>query len=85
VNDYSNYTDQDRSRMKYYLPELEEKLIKYPKSITLKNAIVHIRKILDLPKTIDSIDPVKAIEKEISLHMNGQRLTNGVGKGRSQI
>jgi hypothetical protein len=85
MDNYQDYTEQDRARMRYYLPELEEKLIKYPKSIALKNAIVHIRKILGLPKTVDPIDPTRAIEKEMSLHMRRQILINGIGKGKSQL
>lgn len=84
MDDYSNYTEQDRSRMRYYLKSMEEKFIKHPQSYTLRNGIAHIRKVLGLPKTVDPIDPVKAIEREMNLHMNGQRLINGIGKGRSQ-
>lgn len=83
--DHDNYTKQDVARLKYYLKEMEAKFIQYPQSITLKNGIAHIRKVLGLPKTVDPIDPVKAIEREISLHMNGQRLINGIGKGKSQV
>lgn len=80
MEEYPEYTEQDKSRMRYYLRELEDKFVKYPQSLPLRNGIAHIRKVLGLPKTIDSIDPVEAIEREMSLHMNGQRLINGIGR-----
>jgi hypothetical protein len=55
------YTDQDRSRFRYYLKELEEKFEKYPESLPLRNGIVYIRSVLGLPKTIDKVDPIKQI------------------------
>lgn len=82
MDDYSNYTEQDKTRMKYYLKEMENKFIQFPQSYTLRNGIAHIRKVLGLPKTVDPIDPVKAIEKEITLHMNKQKLINGIGRGK---
>jgi hypothetical protein len=57
------YSDQDKSRMRYYLLELEEKFQKYPESLCLRNGIVHIRSVLGLPKTIEKVDPIKQISQ----------------------
>lgn len=59
--DNANYTPQDLSRMRYMLPELEEKLKQNPKSLVLHNGIVRIREILGLPSTGEAIDPLKFI------------------------
>lgn len=85
MDDYQDYTKQDKARIRYYLKEMEAKFIQYPQSLTLQNGIAHIRKVLGLPKTLNPIDPVKAIEREMSMHINGQRLVNGVERGKRQV
>lgn len=57
------YTEQDKSRMKYYLAEMEEKLIQYPASLPLINGVAHIRSVLGLPKTVERVDPIKQISQ----------------------
>lgn len=57
------YTDRDKSRMRYYLKELESKFEIYPQSLTLQNGICHIRSVLGLPKTVDKVDPIKQINQ----------------------
>jgi hypothetical protein len=59
-----NYTKQDLSRMRYYLPELEALFEKNPKSFPLRNGIAHIRSILGLPQTVTPIDPLKTLAEE---------------------
>jgi hypothetical protein len=49
--------------MKYYLAEMEEKLIQYPESLPLINGVAHIRSVLGLPKTIEKVDPIKQINQ----------------------
>lgn len=57
------YTENDRARMRYYLLELREKLAKYPESLCVRNGIARIEEILELPKTIESVDPNAAIDR----------------------
>jgi hypothetical protein len=59
-----NYTKQDLSRMRYYLPELEAMFKKNPRSSPLRNGIVRIREILGLPQTVAPIDPLKDLAEE---------------------
>jgi hypothetical protein len=59
----ADYTEEDKSRMRYYLKEMESKFERYPESLTLRNGIAHIRSILGLPKTIDKIDPMRHINQ----------------------
>jgi hypothetical protein len=49
--------------MRYYLSELREKLAKYPESLCLRNGIARIEEILELPKTIESVDPIATIDR----------------------
>jgi hypothetical protein len=55
------YTDQDKSRMRYYLREMESKFELYPQSLPLQNGIAHIRSVIGLPKTVEKVDPIKQI------------------------
>jgi hypothetical protein len=59
-----DYSQQDLARMKYYLPELEEKFKQNPRSLVLRNGIAHIRKVLGLPQTVTPIDPIKFLSDE---------------------
>jgi hypothetical protein len=59
-----DYSKQDLARMRYFLPELEEKFKKNPRSLVLRNGIAHIREVLGLPKTISPIDPMKFLSEE---------------------
>jgi hypothetical protein len=54
-----DYTEQDKSRMRYYYKELQEKFQKHPESLVLRNGIAHIEKVLNLPTTTTSVDPLK--------------------------
>jgi hypothetical protein len=57
------YSYQDKSRMAYYLKEMESKFEKYPESLCLRNGIAYIRSVLGLPKTIDKVDSIKQISQ----------------------
>jgi hypothetical protein len=59
------YTEQDKSRMKYYLKEMESKFEIYPESLPLRNGICHIRSVLGLPKTVEKVDPIKQISQMV--------------------
>jgi hypothetical protein len=59
-----DYSEQDLSRMRYFLPELEEKFKQNPRSLVLRNGIAHIRKVLGLPQTVTPIDPIKFLSDE---------------------
>jgi hypothetical protein len=58
------YSEKDLKRMRYYLPELEEKFRQNPRSLVLRNGIAHIREVLGLPKTISRIDPLTFLSEE---------------------
>jgi hypothetical protein len=58
-----DYTEQDKSRMRYYYKELTEKFKKHPQSLVLRNGIAHIEKVLNLPNTTTSVDPIKYLNK----------------------
>jgi hypothetical protein len=59
-----DYSQQDLARMRYYLPELEEKFKQNPRSLVLRNGIAHIREVLVLPKTVSRIDPITFLSDE---------------------
>jgi hypothetical protein len=59
-----DYSSQDLARMRYYLPELEEKFQKNPRSLILRNGIAHIREVLGLPRTVSRIDPLTFLSDE---------------------
>jgi hypothetical protein len=59
-----DYSQQDLARMRYYLPELEEKFRQNPRSLVLRNGIAHIREVLGMPKTVSRIDPLKFLSDE---------------------
>jgi hypothetical protein len=61
-----DYSETDLKRMRYYLPELEEKFRQNPRSLVLRNGIAHIRKVLGLPQTVTPIDPLKFLSDEMS-------------------
>jgi hypothetical protein len=50
------YTDKQLSKMRYYYKELQDKLKKSPNSLCINNALVRIEEILNLPKTVSSVD-----------------------------
>jgi hypothetical protein len=59
-----DYSETDLKRMRYYLPELEEKFKQNPRSLVLRNGIAHIREVLGLPKTVSPIDPITFLSDE---------------------
>jgi hypothetical protein len=61
-----DYSETDLKRMRYFLPELEEKFKQNPRSLVLRNGIAHIREILGLPKTVSPIDPLTFLSEEMA-------------------
>lgn len=62
MNNNTDYTQQDLSRMRYYLVDMEEKFKKYPQSLALRNGIAHIRNVLGMERTVEPIDPFRYID-----------------------
>lgn len=54
-------TEQDRSRMTYYLRELKEKFNKYPDSLPLRNGIIALQDRLGLRRSFSQVDPIEFI------------------------
>lgn len=52
------------SRDRYYLKELKETAQKYPESLCVRNAIVHLEKRLELPLTREFVDPIAFLVEE---------------------
>ncbi|MGL6131845.1 MAG: hypothetical protein ACRCZ9_09560 [Fusobacteriaceae bacterium] len=52
------YTQEEISKYKYYLKELKDLKVKYPKSLAIHNGIVELERRLGLPPTLakQSID-----------------------------
>ena len=71
-----HYSDEDRSRMKYYLAEMEDKYVSCPTSLCLRNGIAEIRKRLGLPATVTPIDPLAEIDNLTQIASAKLRLQN---------
>lgn len=55
-------SEQDRSRMTYYLRELKEKFNKHPDSLCLRDGIIALEDRLGLRRSISPVDPIEFID-----------------------
>ena len=58
-----DYSEADKSRMRYFYKEMQDKLNKHPNSLCLINGLSHIERVLGLPKTVTAIDPINFIKE----------------------
>jgi hypothetical protein len=58
------YTEQDKSRMKYFYKEMAEKLKLHPRSLPLINGMAHIERVCGLPQVTVPVDPLAEIDKQ---------------------
>lgn len=67
------YTIEDKSRMRYWLKELKDKLAKNPDSLTLRNGIARVEEILEVPRTVESVDSEEWIKGEMARLMRERK------------